>query len=438
MTEKKLRTGMILLFLPFLLFGYFAGCNRENSSPVETPQRTENIFGNTTTDGASPLLSSLQILYPTQTEEREETTDLPALSPPSDSTALSPPDQDAKEPKERLYAMTLKEKIAQLFLVTPEHLTGESTSVSYGAPTLPHEVGGVVFFAKNIETRDQCTKMIENLQRAAKTPLFIAVDEEGGRVTRIANNANMGTTLFPDMAEISDEKGAYRVGNTVGREIKELGFNLDFAPVADMNSNPENQVIGSRAFSSDPRVAAPRVAAAVKGFRDSGMLCTLKHFPGHGDTTTDSHHEATTLEKTLQQLQQTEFIPFEAGIEAGADFVMLGHIALPKVTGNTLPATLSTEIVGILRKDLHFDGLIITDSLRMNAISQHYSSGEAAVLALQAGVDMLLMPENLQEAIEGVSQAVEKGTLTEARINESVLKILELKRAAGILPTEGT
>jgi beta-N-acetylhexosaminidase len=176
------------------------------------------------------------------------------------------------------------------------------------------------------------------------------------------------------------------------------------------------------------------VAACVAGFGDSGTLCTLKHFPGHGDTASDSHYGAVSVEKTLQELEACELLPFRAGIEAGAPCIMVGHISLPEVTGDTLPATLSFEIVScLLRGELGFEGLIITDSMSMGAITEHYDSAEAAVLALRAGVDVILMPQSLSGAVEGILEALESGELSQTRIDESVLRILETKLRSGII-----
>ncbi len=337
-------------------------------------------------------------------------------------------------PAEKLLSeMSLEDKVAQLFIVDPELLEENGKTTSYSGNSLKYNVGGVILFAKNIETREQCSGLIKSLQNASKLPLFVSVDEEGGTVARLGNNPDMGTTKFPNMADIKTQDEAYNVGKVIGSEMKELGFNLDFAPVADVNSNPHNPIIGVRSFGSDPQHVATQVAAAVNGFHSSGMLCTLKHFPGHGDTKTDSHLGYTQEDKTLEQLYQTEFVPFKAGISAGADFVMVGHISVPEVTGNDLPATLSPKMIGILRNELNFDGLIITDALKMGAISDRFTSGEAAVMSLQAGTDVLLRPEDLDGAIRGVVDAVKNGTLTEERINQSVLRILEKKIEIGII-----
>ncbi len=342
--------------------------------------------------------------------------------------------------REILASMTLEEQVYQMFIVTPETLTGASTVTQAGATTKAalqaHPVGGLVYFAANILTPEQCTTMISNTQSYSEIGLFIAVDEEGGRVARIGSNSAMGTTSFSSMSTIGstgDVSKAYEVGSTIGTEIAQFGFNLDFAPVADVNSNPNNTVIGDRAFGSDPELVAEMVASAVQGFRDSGMLCTLKHFPGHGDTDTDSHYGYTEVLKTLQELRSVEFLPFQAGIDAGADFVMMGHISVPEVTGDDTPASLSATMIGILRDELNFQGLIITDSMVMSAITDRYTSAQAAVLAVQAGVDVILEPSSLTGAVQGILSAVEEGTISEERIQESVVKILEVKLRSGII-----
>ncbi len=335
--------------------------------------------------------------------------------------------------EEALQKMSLAEKAAQLFIVHPEQLLNEKRVTAFSGESLRYDVGGVILFDANIVNRSQCIGLISALQNASKTPLFIAVDEEGGRVARVANNKNMGTTVFSSMSKIVIPEEAYNVGKTIGKDIKQLGFNLNFAPVADVNSNPENPIINDRSFGSDPNTVATLVENAVKGFDDSKMLCTLKHFPGHGDTETDSHLGYTEVNKTLNELKKTEFVPFKAGIDANADFVMMGHIALPKVTGNNLPATLSSEIISILRNDLNFKGIVITDSMSMKAITNTYASDKAAVMALKAGNDMILIPSDLDTAISGIISAVKGGEISEGRLNESVLKILKLKYSSGIV-----
>ncbi len=423
-SSGRLVSVLALVLAVLLLAGCGQGSAGENTAGETDPETTVSGTEDAEPDSTEPESPDSEDGEPEEGEETSEET-------------LSPSRQLARE---ILEDMTLEEQIYQLFVVTPEQLTGESCVTAAGeamAQALEEDpVGGVLLFAQNIQTPDQTTQLISALQADSELGLFIAVDEEGGTVARIGNNEAMGTTAFPNMKTIGDTgevQQAYQVGSTIGSEIARFGFNLDFAPVADVDSNPDNPVIGDRAFSTDAAAAAEMVEAAVDGFRDSGMLCTLKHFPGHGDTDTDSHLGYTELDKSLDQLRETEFVPFQAGIQAGAQFVMVAHIAVPQVTGNDLPATLSSVMTSLLKEELGFEGIVITDSMQMEAITDRYSSGEAAVLAIQAGVDMILMPENLQEAAQGLLQAVESGEISRKRIQESVLKILETKAEAGIL-----
>lgn len=380
-----------------------------------------------------PILKTEPSEEPTETEPTEPT------EPPVQEPQLT---ETEKQALAILETMTPEEKIYQLFMVTPEQLTGWGGAVTQTGETSRNAiagkpVGGIIYFSQNLESRSQTIDMIQGLQESSKLGLFIGVDEEGGGVVRIADNSAIGTTWYPAMGKISGTDKAYEVGFVTGSEIKELGFNLDFAPVADVFSNPGNTVIGNRAFSSDPEVAAQMVEACTKGFRDSGILCTLKHFPGHGDTGTDSHYGAAESKKTLEELAECEFLPFQAGIQAGANVVMIGHVTLPNVTEEDLPATLSYEIVtGLLRQELGYEGLVITDAMNMGAITNHYSSGEAATLALKAGVDVILMPKDLNAAVEGVKEALETGDLTQDQIDEKVLRILKIKIDAGIIAPE--
>ena len=355
---------------------------------------------------------------------------------------LSEAEKTEKKVLKLLNEMTLEEKIGQLFFITPEKLTGIGVAIQAGDTTKQmleqYPVGGLIYFSQNIETPDQITSMIENSQSYSRIPLFIGIDEEGGTlVARIANNPNFNVEKFPNMKEIGatgDPNQAFYVGSTIGSYLHIYGFNMDFAPDADLLTNPNNSVIGERSFGSDPTLVGTMTAQAVKGFQQENVSAVIKHFPGHGDTTEDSHTGTAIVNKTLDELRMAEFIPFQSGIEAGVDGVMVGHLLVPQVTGTNTPATLSPIIVtDILRNELGFQGLVITDSLSMGAITQYYSSDEAAVLSLQAGADILLMPEDFPLAYQGVLNAVSSGALSEERIDESVKRILTVKYNRGII-----
>ena len=342
----------------------------------------------------------------------------------------------------KISEMTVHEKVCQLIFIDPENLVkdvvtsndGEAVTavdekVSDMLETYP--VGGVMLKAKNIKTDDQLIKLISDMQDLSDTELFVAVDEEGGKVNRLMKT--LGTTYIDSMYTYKDDGGdtAFQNAETIGSDIAAYGFNLDFAPVADVWSSPYNTVIGERAYSDSFTEAAELIPYAVQGFHASGVMCTLKHFPGHGDTAEDSHYGSAYVSSTLEELRENEFLPFEAGIEAGADFVMVGHLIVTDV--DDVPATLSKTIVtDVLRNELGFKGIIITDSFQMEAITDNYSAGEAAVMTIKAGADMVLEPENLKTAVEGLEEAVASGEISEERLDESVRRIMVLKVKNGL------
>lgn len=344
--------------------------------------------------------------------------------------------------------MTLEEKIGQLFIINLE-LLDDNKGNYYEFRKLTkkminnigkYNVGGVCFFARNIETREQTMKLINDLQGKSKYPMFITVDEEGGQVARIANNNNMQTTKFPTMEEVGkmdDKEYAFNLGDTIGREIRELGFNVDFAPVADVRTNELNTEIGDRSFGNEPKLVANMVKEVVTGLQGQGVSAALKHFPGHGDAESDSHEGAVNVENDIERLRDVEFVPFKAGIRAGVDFVMISHISISRVTEDTVPASLSSLVLNeMLRMELGFEGIAITDALNMKAITSQYTPKQAAKKAFTAGADVVLMPDNLPEAYNSILQAVKNGDITEERLNESVRRILEVKVKRGIIPID--
>lgn len=338
-----------------------------------------------------------------------------------------------------LDSMTLEEKVNQLFMITPEALTGVGTVIQAGDGTrealAEHPVGGLIYFAQNLKDPDQTRTMLENTQEYASArsgfPIFLSVDEEGGQVARVGSNPSFGVPEIGNMSEVGaggDTQEAYETGSTIGAYLKDLGFNMDAAPDADVLTNPANEVVKYRSFGSDPDLVSRMAAAELKGLNDQGIIGMYKHFPGHGGTTADSHEGYVYVEENLEELKSGALVPFQDGADNGLRVIMVSHIACPEVTGDNTPATLSRQLVtDLLREDMGFDGLVITDALNMGAITEQYSSGEAAVAALNAGVDMLLMPADFQAAYDGVMAALENGELTEERIDESVRRILEIK-----------
>ena len=348
--------------------------------------------------------------------------------------------------------MSLREKVGQLFMIRPDALESrfgpaelEDNSIT-GTTRVSDEMrqayanypcGGFALFRKNILSPSQLNMFTQNLHTLNDLTPMLGIDEEGGRIARIANHpANFGVRKFSSMGSIAasgDESKAFEVGRTIGQYLKAYGFNIDFAPVADVNTNPRNPVIGDRAFGNDPNAAAVMVRRVIEGLHSSGVASCIKHFPGHGDTATDTHTGYAETKKTWEEISSCEMIPFRAGIAAGTDFVMTAHIAAPNVTGTDEPSTMSyTVLTEKLRGELGFEGLIITDALSMGAITEKYSSSEACIRCIKAGVDVLLMPYDYFEAFVGVAAAVERGEISEARLNESVYRVLKFKRQVGL------
>ncbi len=345
------------------------------------------------------------------------------------------PDPVKVRAEELLSGMTLREKLCQLMIVRPEVLTGESPVTAAGETTRlaleTYPVGGLIYSVDNLVTQEQTREMISNTQSYSKLPLFISADEEGGNVGRLMYK--LGTTWVNSMYSYKDQGAdtAYANAKTIGTDMVSCLFNTDFAPVADVWTNPDNTVIGDRAYSDDFEQAAELVASAVRGFTDAGVICCLKHFPGHGDTSTDTHEGAAVVSKSLDELRAGEFLPFVSGIEAGADMVMIGHITVTSVDPE--PATISKAIItDVLRGELGWDGVVISDSLDMGALAG-YDNGEVCVKFLEAGGDILLGIPDIETALTVLEAAVTDGRLTESRIDESVQRVLELKISHGII-----
>ncbi len=358
---------------------------------------------------------------------------------PSLAPAPSPTPEPTPEPSKAetiLAEMTLREKICQMIMAAPSDITGVKTVIAAGDATRAglekYPVGALLYDRSNMRSRDQLLTMTQNTQSYSKIPVLITCDEEGGRVTRLMDT--VGTTQVDAMLTYKDQgvETAKKNARTLADDLVSCGLNMDLAPVADVWSNPKNTVIGDRAYSDDYAQAAELIPGAVDGFHDGGVACVLKHFPGHGSTTGDSHYGSAYVTKTLDELRQEDLLAFQAGIDAGADAVMMGHLIVKDVDSE--PAVFSHDIVtGLLREEMDFDGVVMTDALEMQAIADHYGKNEVAVKAVKAGVDMLLCPADLDGAIDALTKAVESGEITEARINESVLRILKLKENRGLL-----
>lgn len=415
-----MKKALVVLIVMVCLAAGIWGIFMLRGSAGKAGGHVENDNGNT---GVAADVTESGTTTEEQTADSQETTEVTEEEKPS-------------LVDETLAGMTLHEKVCQMMFVTPEELTGEDGVTVAGYATRQalenYPVGGIVYFAKNLESQDQVKEMIDNSQKYSSIGLFVATDEEGGVVNRLMDT--VGTTYIGSMYYYKDDgdETAYENAYTIANDMSALGFNLDFAPVADVWSNPDNTVIGERAYSDDYAQAAELVGNAVKGFNDGGVMCTLKHFPGHGDTAEDSHYSSAYVHRTKEEIMADEMQPFRSGIEAGAEFVMVGHLIVPDI--DEVPATLSYKIAtGILRDELKFEGVAITDSFEMESIADNYSVDDAVVMSVKAGMDMILQPKDMASAVNSIEQAVADGELSEDRIDESVRRILTLKESRGLL-----
>lgn len=330
-----------------------------------------------------------------------------------------------------LAEMPLADKVAGLFIITPEALTGTDVATKAGETTKNklHEyaVGGLIYFKQNIKSGEQLTEMISTTRSYSKYPLFIAVDEEGGSVSRVAESGladNVGN--MKAIGETGNTAKAKEAGSAIASYLSEYGFDLDFAPVADVVPDG-NTAIGERSFGSNAGEVSSMVAAYTEGLEENGVGACLKHFPGLGSVEEDTHEGMAVSEKTKEDFETTDFLSFQAGIDAGAEFVMVSHLSVPAIAGDNTPSSISDKVIGILRSEMGFEGVVITDAMNMGAITEYYTADEAAIKALQAGADMILMPEDFETAYQGVIDAVENGTLSEERIDESLRRIFRVK-----------
>ena len=369
-----------------------------------------------------------------------------------------------KKIEDKIANMTLDEKIGQMLMLEFRYWEDENGELKEVTELnediknaiIKYKVGGIILFAENVHDTEQTTKLTHNIQKAAiengLDPLLISIDQEGGIVVRLGT----GTSLPGNMAlgATKDKKLAYEYGKIIADEIKALGINVNLAPVMDTNNNPNNPVIGLRSISSDPKLVGELGSEVVKGIQDQGVSAAIKHFPGHGDTETDSHLGLPVVDKTYEEVEKLELVPFKKAADDGVDMIMTAHISYPKLEKDTaiskkdgsvvgIPATLSDDIItGIIREKMNYDGIVITDAMKMQAIADHFGEEDAVVMAIKAGVDIPLMPallqknadlEKLDNIVGRIKNELDLGNITEKQIDNSVYRILDLKYRRGIL-----
>ena len=519
---KKKTLGISLFLALILLCASLAGCGgavgQQNVSAAETGEESVSAGGagtSLTASAQSAIEGSTEAApaYATESAAMESTEAASAYateSAASESTEAAPAyaTESAADPlqaidvedliKKHVGTMSMEDKVSGLFIITPEALTGVSPVTEAGETTkeaiesLP--VAGLIYFAGNIESREQLVRMLANTEQwggvnlgvettdkntvrqdpsdesesaaagestaaeaaeaAAEAyaedaggtdqeetsgytihiPPFLAVDEEGGLVSRIANSS-IEVPYVGSMADIGasgDPEAAFEAGNTIGGYLHELGFNLDFAPDADVLIDPGNQTIGDRSFGTDPALCGQMVGRYVDGLHQNGIASCIKHFPGLGDTETDTHTGGAWSSRTLEDYQGAEFLSFLGGINAGTDMIMISHLSNTELTGSDLPASLNkTLITDILRNGMGYEGVIITDSFQMGAVTERFDSAEAAVTAIEAGADLVLMPVDFRSARQGILDAVAAGRISEERIDQSLCRILLTRYKTG-------
>ena len=336
--------------------------------------------------------------------------------------------------------MSLREKVGQMFFIRLEALDPDYISDELSGKYIKHDIlndemidtyneypcGGIVLFAKNLNDERQLITLTNNIHNLNNRPL-ICIDEEGGVVSRIANSNKFRVKKTPNNNTMTTYDDAYNQGYYIGSYLKKYHIDIDFAPVADINSDSQNNIIGERSFGDNPILVSTMVNAFISGLHDNNIIACTKHFPGHGNSKDDSHLNEVNIEDTLEMLKEEELVPFINNLDI-SDMVMIGHIKTPNTTNDDLPASLSKEIItDILRDTYKYDGLVVTDSFEMAAITKYYTNQEVVLTAIDAGVDVLLMPENYKEAFDTIIQAINTNQIKEERINESVKRILKLK-----------
>lgn len=362
----------------------------------------------------------------------------------TDTTKEKPADNQEtklqKQVEEQLATMSLEEQVGQLIMTDFRKYDGKNLTVyndRIGQQISDYHIGGVIMFRENCQSKNQTKQLIQDFQKQAKIPLMIAIDQEGGLVTRLPfaptmpGNMALGATRDLQLAE--------EVGVAIGSELEELGIHIDFAPDIDVNSNVDNPVIGVRSFGDTPQIVSDMGIAYMKGLNKTGVGAVGKHFPGHGDVALDSHFVLPTSNKTLDELRSIELVPFKKLMDAGIQGVMSAHITFPQIETDTaesekdglpieIPATLSPKfLTDIARNELQYQGLIFTDAMDMKAIANHFGEVDAAIRAINAGVDVVLMPSNLKLVYDGVLAAAKDGRIPQERIQTSVSRILRFK-----------
>ena len=327
-----------------------------------------------------------------------------------------------------LNEMSIEEKIGQMLMISDrtammsENLQNNLTE---------NKPGGFIFFSENFTNKEESLKLIDAIKQSSKIPLLLSIDQEGGRVQRLKTQNDIQVFEIPSMIEVgknNDVNYAFEIGKKIGKDLNAYSLNMNFAPVLDTLTNSSNKSLLDRSFGSDYNLVSNMGISVAKGLKEEKIIPVYKHFPGLGSTIVDSHYDLPVLSKTKEELLKSDLIPFQAAIQNNAEIIMIGHLSIPSITKDQTPSSLSKEIItNLLKEEMGFTGIVITDALNMKALTKYYKESEIYEMAINAGVDILLMPENPSFAITSIKDSIKKGNIQEEKINESVKKILLLK-----------
>lgn len=397
--------------------------NIDNS--ISNSNIQSNIQTNTNTNTSTNKNTNSNSNKNTSTNSNKKTN---SNKPSNSNSNVTKPLTVAETVDRKLKEMTLDEKIGQMLIIS---VTGTSLNSTTKNNLTKYKPGGVILFANNLADYNTTIKFVDNMKKTSSIPLIVSIDQEGGKVQRLTSITGKLATNIPPMfslGKMDDTNLSYSVGTVIAEELRVFGFNMDFAPVLDVLASEDSKVIGTRSFGTDPNLVSKMGISLAKGLESKGVIAVYKHFPGHGSTETDSHYDLPVLSKTKAELYDKDFIPFQNAIQNDAKVIMIGHLAVPNITGNNIPASLSKVLItDILKKEMGYKGLVITDALNMGALSKNYTEKQIYEMAINAGVDILLMPKSPESAIKYIKQSIKEGKIKESQINESVRKILMLK-----------
>lgn len=402
--------------------------SNNSSSNIENTNMNTNTNNSASNSNSSTNTNTNQNTNTNTSSNKKTNTNKPTNSTKPTNSNISKPLTVSETVDRKMKEMTLDEKIGQMLIIS---VTGTSMNSTTRNNLTKYKPGGVILFANNLGNYQTTIKYIDDMKKTGSIPLIVSVDQEGGKVQRLTAITGKKATTIPPMlslGKMDDTTLAYSIGAVTAEELRVFGFNMDFAPVADVLTNEDSKVIGTRSFGADPNLVSRMSLSFANGLKSKGVIPVYKHFPGHGSTATDSHYDLPVLNKTKAELYDIDLIPFQNAIQNDAKVIMIGHLAIPNIAGDNTPASLSKVLItDLLKKEMGYKGLVITDALNMGALTKNYSEKQIYEMAINAGVDILLMPKSPESAISYIKQSVKEGKIKESQINESVRKILMLK-----------